>query len=413
VGSDTSYGSVLTSDITEGDLLIHIEYDEVESNLHDIQIIAYAVDCVQYDKNKRTAIITHKPGTVKLCKTHDGKKCIAMYCVVMEKRGKYEECISVKDTLKYLLKCLDKISRAKNLRSIAFEKDIVGGARYIDIHGKDRYITALQKFSENVEALVYVYSVKDVKNTKKINTPHIVNTVHRSFGDLLGQIKIWKKEKAGWDVFFRARIEDKTIVTLNAFLQKEVEEYYVYPQPEEIFNDMILCKVSDIKVIVIGQNPYYVPNAAMGLAFSHKDDYVKLQPSLRNIYKELTDCGYKTNMKSGNLTRWSKEEGVFLINTGLTVRQGQADSHMKEWKPFTEHLFKFLNERINHAVIIMWGAPAQTYSKFFDDKKHKKIMTSHPCPMSANISFFGSKPFIKCNQYLKEWGIKEVDWNLV
>jgi uracil-DNA glycosylase len=392
-------------DVTEGDLLIYIPYSEIESNIHNIQVIACALGCVQYDKEKRIPIITHKPGTVKLCKTREGKKCIAMYCVVMQQKGKYEEYENTLDSLKYYKECLDKISRAKNLKSIAFSKDIFNDKNHI---------TALQEFSENVEALVYVYS--NAKNSTTItngsNNGNTVFTVHRSFGDLLGQIKVWKKEKAGWDKFFQARIYDKTIVTLNAFLQKEAKEYNIYPQPEEIFNAMILTKLQDIKVIVVGQNCYHTHGAAMGLAFSHKDDYDKLQPSLRNIYTELKDCGYKTNMKSGDLSSWARR-GVFLINTGLTVRQNQSDSHMKEWKPFTEHLFTFLNKEIEHAVIIMWGSPAQTYSKFFDDNKHKKIMSSHPCPMSAKISFFGSKPFTKCNQYLKEWGIKEVDWNLV
>jgi uracil-DNA glycosylase len=411
------------------DLLIHIPYGEVESNLHGIQIIAYVVKCTQYDESNHTSIVTHKPGTVKLCKTRDGKKCIAMYCVVMLQKGKYEEYVDDKLTLKYYKMCLDKISRAKNLKSIVFSGGI-----------NDKYVVVLQEFSERVEALVYVYkntstkNVKDVKDVKCVKntgsdaaTSDVLyqnitnvsckagiscNTIHKSFGDLLGQIKLWKKEKTGWDTFFQARIHDKTIATLNAFLQKEAEQYNVYPQPEEIFNAMISTRVGDIKVIVIGQDVYYTPGAAMGLAFSHKDDYGKLQPSLRNIYTELKDCGYKVNKSSGNLLKWA-HQGVFLINTALTVREGQAGSHMKKWKSFTEHLFTFLNKEIEHAVIIMWGAPAQTYSKYFDDKKHKKIISSHPCPMSARISFFGSKPFVKCNQYLKEWGIKEIDWNLV
>jgi len=373
------------------DLLIEISYDEIDSK--DIQVMAYAFDSIQYDKSGCIALQNHNAGTVKLHKLPNGKKCIAMYGVLPQFFEGYEEFSSTSEHhIKYFVECLNKISKAKNLKSIAFSKDTFSN---------EKYMNALREFSENVEALVYVYGKKAEK----------VTVIHKSFGDLLGQIKLWKKEKAGWDIFFQARIADKTIATLNAFLQKEVEQYYIYPAPEEIFNAMILCKVSDIKVIIIGQNPYYVPNAAMGLAFSHKDDYGKIQPSLRNIYKELVDCGYKAN-KTGDLSRWS-QKGVFLINTGLTVRQGQADSHMKEWESFTSHLFTFLDKEVKHAVIIMWGSPAQKYSKFFDDKKHKKIMSSHPCPMSARISFFGSKPFIKCNEQLKVWGLKEIDWNLV
>jgi uracil-DNA glycosylase len=364
-------------------LLTYITQDDIPGE--GIQIIAYAFECVQYDITKKVLITSFAPGTVKLRKLPDGSRCIAMYGVVPIKN------VNTNDHLINFKKCLNKIATIKNLKSIAFSKDTFGDKQYTDL---------LEEFAEKVDALVYVYS------TKK---PEVI---HKSFGDLLSQIKLWKNQHAGWDQFFQARIKDKTISTLNAFLQKEAEEYNIYPSPEEIFNAMILTKVSNIKVIIIGQNPYYVPNAAMGLAFSHKDEYGKLQPSLRNIYKELVDCGYKVNKKSGNLTKWATR-GVFLINTGLTVRQGQSDSHMKEWAPFTEHLFKFLNKEIPHAVIIMWGGPAQNYSKYFDNKKHKKIMSSHPCPMSANISFFGSKPFIKCNQYLKEWSFEEIDWNLV
>jgi uracil-DNA glycosylase len=149
----------------------------------------------------------------------------------------------------------------------------------------------------------------------------------------------------------------------------------------------------------------------MGLCFSHKDDYGKIQPSLRNIYNELVDCGYKVNKRSGNLTKWAKE-GVFLINTALTVRQGQPNSHSDQWKFFTEQLFKFLDVKIEHAVIMLWGNYAQKYGKYFGDK-HKKLLTSHPCPMSVNNGFAGCKHFIKCNEQLKKWGIKEIDWNLV
>lgn len=358
-------------------------------DVDNIQVTACAFDCVQHDTRNQIYMEVHMPGTIKLRKLPNGIRCIAMYGVLPQKVKGYEKYESEDFSLSNFEMCLSKISITKNLRSIVFSQELLIN---------DLYVTALETFSNSVDALVYVYGVKK-------------QVIHRSFGDLLGQIQLWKDSNSGWDKFFQARITDRTIPTLNAFLQKEAETYFIYPPPEEVFNAMILTKLQNIKVIVIGQNPYHTAGAAMGLAFSHKDNYGKLQPSLRNIYTELKNCGYKVDRKSGDLTKWAKQ-GVFLINTGLTVRQGQADSHMDEWKPFIRELFTFLNEKLKHVVVIMWGTPAQSYSKYFDNKKHKKIMTSHPCPMSANISFFGSKPFVKCNEYLKEWSMKEIDWNL-
>lgn len=364
-------------------LLIYIENLE---NV-DIQTTARAFDCIQRDASNDIYMEVHAKGSVKLRKLPDGTRCIAMYGVLPQKVKGYEEYESEDNALFNFETCLSKILRIKNLKSILFPRNILIN---------DKYIEALESFSESTEALVYIRGEK-------------VQIIHRSFGNLLQQIELWRENKSGWDRFFQARIADKTISNLNAFLQKEAEEYFIYPPPDEIFNAMKLTSLQNIKVIIIGQDPYHTPGAAMGLAFSHKSDYGKLQPSLRNIYKELENCGYKVDKKSGDLTKWAKQ-GVFLINTALTVRQGQANSHSKEWIPFTEHLFKYLNSKLKHCVIIMWGSFAQKYTKYFG-ANHAKLMSSHPCPMSVN-GFLGCKHFIKCNDHLKEWGMKEIDWNL-
>lgn len=379
-------------------LLIYLSYEELQDN--DIQVIACPFSCIQYDICRKVHIQTHTQGTIKLRKSSDKKRYIAMYGVTQEEIENYGDLMNYQKCLLSFEQCLDKISEIKNLKSIAFSKGTFNSVDHIKL---------LESFAEKVDALVYVYTEKVPPKGKNSKSPE---QVHRSFGDLLSQISVWKKEGSGWDVFFQARIKDKTISTLNAFLQEENKTYNIYPAPEEIFNAMILTKLKDLKVLICGQDPYHTSNAAMGLAFSHKDDYGKLQPSLKNIYNELKRTGYKVNEKSGNLERWAKQ-GVFLINTALTVRQGQANSHKDKWKSFTEHLFKFVNEKVDHCVVLLWGGYAQKYAKYFDSAKHKKLMTSHPCPMSVNNGFSGCNHFNLCNKQLKEWGLKEINWNLV
>lgn len=378
-------------------VLINVSRKELKNI--KVQVILHPFDCYQTSiADKNVLFKSHQEGTIKLQKI-DGKRIIAMYGVVNNEFSPrmlaYEDTLnSVRCTeFKYFEECLNKISKIKGLKTVAISD-------FFLIHKE--YVEALENFSIEHGILVYVYS----KNAPESQI------IHKSFGDLLGQIEKWKKEKAGWGTLFHSLIADRTIAVLNEFLQKEAKEYNIFPPPEEIFNAMILAKLHDIKVIIIAQDPYHTLGAAMGLAFSHKDDYGKLQPSLRNIYTELESCAYKVNKKSGDLTKWAKQ-GVFLINTALTVREGQANSHSKEWEPFTEKLFTFMNKNLDHCVVMMWGAFAQKYAKYFDTKKHKALTTSHPSNYSANNGFFGCKHFIKCNQQLKEWGKSEIDWNLV
>lgn len=221
----------------------------------------------------------------------------------------------------------------------------------------------------------------------------------------------------GWWSFFEQFMNDKK--KMSKLDDGLIGEYKIcpdiYPSPNQLFNSLMLTSLNNVKIIIIGQNPYHTTGAAMGLAFSHTTECKKIQPSLRNIYKELKSCGYNVNEKSGDLTKWAKE-GVLLINTALTVRKGDPNSQINIWTEFSNNLFKYISESCDNIVIIMWGNHAQSYSNIFDTKKHKHLKSVHPSPMSSNqknADFFGCKHFILANNKLKEWGIKEVDWNLV
>jgi uracil-DNA glycosylase len=213
-----------------------------------------------------------------------------------------------------------------------------------------------------------------------------------------------------WSIFFSNN--DKIIKEIdNKLIQNYKNNITIYPKSTEVFNAFLLTSLKSMKVCIIGQDPY--PNeAAMGLAFSHKSDNRKVQPSLKNIYKELLDEGFKIDPTSGDLTKWAKQ-GIFLINTSLTVEKGRANSHCKYWKDFTKELFKYISSDCDHLVVIMWGKQAESYKGLFDQTKHKFIISAHPSPLSASKGFFGSKPFTKTNELLKGWDIKEVDWNLM
>ena len=226
----------------------------------------------------------------------------------------------------------------------------------------------------------------------------------------------------GWEDFFDPLIKEDGLGDLNVFLKKEVEKSIIYPPLEEVYTAFDLCPPEDIKVIIIGQDPYHTEGAAMGLAFGHHDTRGKIQPSLRNIHKALRNDGYEVNEEcGGDLGGWASE-GVFLINTALTVRKGEAGSHARKskmkggpWTYFTNQLFRYLNETLDHVVVVMWGAKAHEYGSFFDDEKHHKITAPHPAASSynpSNTEFFDHKPFSRANTQLKKWGMEEVFWDI-
>ena len=196
---------------------------------------------------------------------------------------------------------------------------------------------------------------------------------------------------------------------LQNFLEEEYSRFDIYPKMDEIFNALNAVKFEDVKVVILGQDPYHEPNQAHGLAFSVLDGNA-LPPSLQNIYKEIEDdLGIKC-LPSGNLLRWAKQ-GVLLLNTTLTVRRGQANSHSeKGWKIFTNEIIKLLGKRKEPMVFILWGSNAQSFAPEIE-KQHLVIKAPHPSPLSAYRGFFGSKPFSKTNDFLIKNGKSPIDWH--
>lgn len=185
----------------------------------------------------------------------------------------------------------------------------------------------------------------------------------------------------------------------------------VYPSKDEVFNFLKLTAFDDIKVVIIGQDPYHQPGQANGLAFSVNDG-IKFPPSLRNIFIELnSDLGIDIP-KSGNLTSWAKQ-GVFLINSTLTVEKSQPNSHSKfGWDELTDFLIEYISDNKENVVFILLGKFAQLKRPLIKSKKHLILETSHPSPFSVRRGFFGSKIFSKTNEYLLENGITPMDWRL-
>jgi len=197
--------------------------------------------------------------------------------------------------------------------------------------------------------------------------------------------------------------------------KKIVNEYdnkiQIFPNSDDIFNAFHFTPLSEVKVVILGQDPYHNVGQAHGLCFSVKPE-VSIPPSLVNIYKELRDdCGcYIPN--NGYLKKWSAQ-GVLMLNTVLTVRAHEANSHKGwGWEQFTDAAIEVLNKIDRPMVYILWGAPAQKKRSMLNNPKHLILMAPHPSPLSSYRGFFGSKPFSKTNEFLKNNGIKEIDWQI-
>lgn len=196
---------------------------------------------------------------------------------------------------------------------------------------------------------------------------------------------------------------------LESFLEREYKTKTIFPPKDEVFNAFSLCSFDDVKVVVIGQDPYHEVNQAHGLAFSVKEGN-KLPKSLINIYKELYDDVLITRL-TGELTDWAKQ-GVFLINTILTVEEGKANSHRnKGWEIFTSKVIEELNNDDKPKVFVLWGNQAFEYEKMITNSSHMIIKSAHPSPLSAYRGFFGSKPFSRINNFLVKNKIQPIDWS--
>lgn len=217
--------------------------------------------------------------------------------------------------------------------------------------------------------------------------------------------------KNDWAPLLEEEFTKPYYLQLREFLKQEYKHYRIYPDMYEIFNALHYTAFADVKVVILGQDPYHGPNQAHGLSFSVKPG-VPLPPSLKNIFLELqADLGC-TPPSSGYLVPWTKQ-GVLLLNTVLTVREGQAHSHQgKGWEIFTDRVIEILNRKSNPVVYILWGSAAQMKQQLIDTNKHFIIKAPHPSPLSAHRGFFGSKPFSKTNSILKTIGQTEINWQL-
>ncbi|MGG5460310.1 uracil-DNA glycosylase [Clostridium sp. B9] len=214
-----------------------------------------------------------------------------------------------------------------------------------------------------------------------------------------------------WDNLLKEEFEKDYYLNLRKFLINEYKTQIIHPNMHDIFNALKFTPYNKVKVVILGQDPYHGPNQAHGFSFSVKPG-VQTPPSLRNIYKELnSDLGcYIPN--NGFLEEWAKQ-GVFLLNTVLTVREGQANSHKgKGWEIFTDKIIELLNQRNEPIVFILWGRNAISKESILTNPIHKIIKSVHPSPLSATRGFFGSKPFSQTNDFLKSVNKEPIDWQI-
>lgn len=215
----------------------------------------------------------------------------------------------------------------------------------------------------------------------------------------------------GWDEILAPLFQSENYQKIRDFLKHEYSQYEVYPDMYDIFNCFRYTPLSNVKVVLLGQDPYHNEGQAHGLCFSVKDG-VPPPPSLINIFRELkTDVGC-TIPQSGNLTKWASE-GVLLLNTALTVRAHQANSHKNcGWTWFTDNVIKIISEKKEHVVFILWGGNARSKKALIDSSKHLILECAHPSPLSAYNGFFGCRHFSKTNAYLEKYAITPIDWQL-
>lgn len=215
-----------------------------------------------------------------------------------------------------------------------------------------------------------------------------------------------------WLVALGSEFEQPYMQQLKAFLaQEKQQKKVIYPHSSDWFNAFKYTPLNQVKVVILGQDPYHGPDQAHGLCFSVRPG-VKTPPSLVNIYKELqTDVGCQP-VNHGYLTHWA-QQGVLLLNSVLTVEQSKAGSHQKKgWEQFTDKVIHIINEELDGVVFLLWGSYAQKKAAFVDQQKHLVLKSVHPSPLSAHRGFFGNHQFSQTNQFLQQRGKMPVDWQL-
>lgn len=199
---------------------------------------------------------------------------------------------------------------------------------------------------------------------------------------------------------------------LYKFVREEYSTRTIYPSSDDIFSAFHYTPLKDVKVLILGQDPYHEANQAHGLSFSVPVTQKKIPPSLQNIYKELQDdlgCYIPNN---GYLEKWARQ-GVLMLNTVLTVREGEANSHKGHgWEQFTDAIIRAVNEKKEPVVFLLWGSPAQSKIPMLNNPNHLILKTVHPSPLSAYRGFFGCKHFSKCNEFLAKNGLEPIDWQI-
>ena len=215
-----------------------------------------------------------------------------------------------------------------------------------------------------------------------------------------------------WKIELEDEFNSSYMSDLSIFLKEQLSKgKIIFPPMSMVFNAFNLSPFQNVKVVIVGQDPYHGYGQANGLSFS-VEDFVKIPPSLRNIYKELYTDLRITSPENGNLKNWAKQ-GVLLLNSCLTVEKGLPGSHQnKGWETFTSKVLKVINIKKNNVVFILWGKKAQEKGKFLDKNRHLVIQSNHPSPFSAHDGFFGSKPFSITNNYLNINKIEPINWQL-
>lgn len=214
-----------------------------------------------------------------------------------------------------------------------------------------------------------------------------------------------------WDILLKDEFQKPYYLNLRKFLVQEYKTQTIYPHMNNIFNALKYTDYKDVKVVILGQDPYHQPNQAHGLSFSVLKG-VKAPPSLQNMYKEIhTEYGYPIP-DHGELTYWA-QQGVLLMNTVLTVRESQPNSHKgMGWEIFTDNVISILNERPEPMVFLLWGANARAKKKIITNPNHLVLESAHPSPLSAYNGFFGNGHFKKANDFLKSKGLTAIDWQI-
>ena len=215
-----------------------------------------------------------------------------------------------------------------------------------------------------------------------------------------------------WDILLKDEFEKPYYLNLRKFLVEEYKSQTIYPHMNDIFNALKYTDYKDVKVVILGQDPYHQPNQAHGLCFSVKKG-VTPPPSLQNMYKEIyAEYGFPIP-QHGELTYWA-QQGVLMMNTVLTVRESQPNSHKgMGWEIFTDNVISLLNQRPDPMVFLLWGANARAKKKIITNPNHLVLESAHPSPLSAYNGFFGNGHFKKANEFLKQNKLSEIDWKIV